>query len=100
MGTPRTLAAPPAVRLLETQRSQSFGATHVDNRYPSDGVEGPRPPLVGMEWRRRRTAELDMSRGAGGGVHCANTFQMRSAGLSTKHRGDIIMRDWCAYKQS
>ncbi|CAJ1343008.1 unnamed protein product [Effrenium voratum] len=54
---------------------------------------------TGLDWRRRRTQELDASRGAGGLLY-ANAADMRPAGVSTKHQSEVCLRGWHAYKQT
>mmetsp|Transcript_85754 Transcript_85754/g.156242 ORF Transcript_85754/g.156242 Transcript_85754/m.156242 type:complete len:80 (-) Transcript_85754:105-344(-) len=53
-----------------------------------------------MEWRSRRTSEFAVARGAGGGIHCAPTAEMRPAGVSTAVRGEIMLRNWAGYKDT
>eukprot|EP00930_Biecheleria_cincta_P075705 TRINITY_DN62895_c0_g1_i1.p2 TRINITY_DN62895_c0_g1~~TRINITY_DN62895_c0_g1_i1.p2 ORF type:complete len:171 (-),score=27.71 TRINITY_DN62895_c0_g1_i1:149-661(-) len=86
---------PASLKLLEPAHT-------IDPRFPAGSSLGPRyaPLSAGLEWRRRRTQELDYSRGCGGGNHCAVIGEMRPAGVSTKRRGEVCMNGWHAYKQT
>eukprot|EP00440_Ansanella_granifera_P054931 gb/GFBE01059549.1/.p1 GENE.gb/GFBE01059549.1/~~gb/GFBE01059549.1/.p1 ORF type:complete len:199 (+),score=6.73 gb/GFBE01059549.1/:1-597(+) len=90
--TPPAVSEPPATLKLVSPSHTS------DPRFP-EGL-GPRLVPGGLDWRRRSTQELDVSRGVGGGHLHAPTHEMRPAGVSTKRRGEVCMMGWHAYKQT
>mmetsp|Transcript_81909 Transcript_81909/g.129489 ORF Transcript_81909/g.129489 Transcript_81909/m.129489 type:complete len:82 (-) Transcript_81909:46-291(-) len=53
---------------------------------------------VGLDWRRRRTQELDASRGVGGGIAYANVADMRPVGVCRHQQAEVCLRGWHAYK--
>eukprot|EP00933_Yihiella_yeosuensis_P073982 TRINITY_DN82794_c0_g1_i1.p1 TRINITY_DN82794_c0_g1~~TRINITY_DN82794_c0_g1_i1.p1 ORF type:complete len:174 (+),score=19.40 TRINITY_DN82794_c0_g1_i1:73-594(+) len=72
----------------------------VDPRFPAGSGLGPRWDPTGMEQRRKRTQELDISRGVSGGAFHAPVTDMRPAGMSRAHRAEVVMRGWHAYKHA
>ncbi|CAE8626082.1 unnamed protein product, partial [Polarella glacialis] len=91
MVTPREYARaaePPSTLKLLTASHTS------DPRFPEGSGLGPRQNPGGLEWRRRRTQELDHSRGCTAGAFNVAIPEMRSAGISTKKRGEMCMMGW------
>eukprot|EP00434_Breviolum_minutum_P043362 symbB.v1.2.038647.t1/scaffold6097.1/size20952/2 len=79
----RALDLPPTLR--------SVAPSNVDHRFlPGCGLQ----MTVGLEWRRRRTQELDASRGVGGGIAYANVADMRPAGVTRQQQSDVCLRGW------